>query len=131
MSFSEQSDLDHEDEEEGQIAAITTAWAHMFGEEKRTVSQFVEALLEGHKSAESGRRARADAAMSAVAGLRGLPVSKLEGRQYGEVFRILKDRPMLLEGVDCRFRTVGLRSKVAVWQLDGAAELCAKLDREF
>ena len=58
---------DHEDEEEGQIAAITTAWAHMFGEEKRTVSQFVEALLEGHKSAESGRRARADAAMSAVA----------------------------------------------------------------
>lgn len=130
--FASLEETDGEDEDEGAAVAIMKCWATEIGAAASKVQDWVALVATGAKSSDSARRSRAEAAVGAVAILRGLPATKLEARDYGYAFRTLKDRLVAMGGgLQCAFRTAGQRDKVALWQLEGCAALLTEMEKEF
>lgn len=130
-SMAEQRDEEDEDEEEGAIAAVMTAWAVLCGEEKRTVADWIERVREAEKSSDSGRKAVAAAVEGAVGALRGKPVARLEASDWGYAVKMLQDRIVVMDGVSCHFERQGLRQKVALWKLVGAKLIAQRAEECF
>jgi hypothetical protein len=131
ISHSEQAGEEDEDEEGESIAAVVSAWAMACGDEKSTVREFVEKAHASLKSSDSSRRHIAEAFNAAVAFLRGEKEDRLKSEDYGYAIKLLQDRPIDLDGVSLWFKRVGMKHKVALWQLQGGAELAEKLSKEF
>lgn len=128
LSLTEQGAEDADDDETEAEAALCVAWVMLCGDERRTVAEFVERAHDAKKSSDPARRRAAEAVEGAVGALRGVPVAKLQGSDFGYAFRTLKDKPLAVNGVDLAFQVVGQRSKVAVWHLMGSAAFAATLD---
>lgn len=130
--FASIADTDsEEDEEEGAIAAVMKSWALLVGADRSKVSDWAAAVEASKKSADSARKLSSEAVEAAIATLRETPAHKLEARDYGYALRALRDRIVVVSGVECSFRQADMRDKVARWVLVGAEALKAKMEEEF
>lgn len=130
-SLVEQVGEEEEDEEEESIAAIMLSWALFCGGERHTVAEWSERVHEALKSSDSAKRKVAEHVESAVGVLRGKPIARLEPLDWGHAIKLLQDRPVALEGVSCAFIRKGMRNKVALWLLNGAAAIAKAAEDSF
>lgn len=127
----EEREEEAEDEMEESISKVAMAWAASVGDEKCTVGDFVARCKDALKSSDSAKRRLAEGLDEAIAVLREKAESKLEHQDYGYAIKLLKDRPITVAKVDCKFERAGNRNGSAAWKLLGASDLEQRVQGEF
>lgn len=119
-----------EDPVEQAIGTLMIAWSTLLGSGKHSVREFIEIVDTASKSQAQSKRSGAADVVGAIALVRGKEESKVSSLDWGHALKSLQDRLVYVANGESAFRNCGLKSKVAMWQLEGAQRIRDEADNQ-